>query len=845
MAITPLNYYANSVVGSALTINNSTPEITGVQAPPTPGQSDFLVAIIGTRGLARPAPEVYRYIGWEILSTVEVLGTAGQEGYLNNNYRLTVLTRPFVNGAWTFELNPLEWLIQYTQMTGIVIGFRGAGAAQNPISISKDAWTIRNDIPGRVVAAAGSYYLIASLQGRSEDQWYQSPNNLPTPYQKFASSYSTPEGASTDPVMFLQGYEGNGSAPGATTVYHGYPGVSAAVTFELLPTKMLEHLAWDVSDDLPTEDVTQPGFVRKALSITLPRPDPCPEDVILTNPLASTWPLYRGRPINSQVQGGQIRYQLDGIEARWQRARPKKSILQTGALTIKQALVALLTARQAEFSYIQWGYIPEIHWPDGSIPQFPNLVISVDPSDPGRKTVYDEVVALLAAAPGYSLDFDVNNRLRIVIPPFAPNAQDPLNLYDFDGNFEETGYVTTDIVRSVRVLSKPFEFLDSAEDAIKPITARFANSIYQIVATDSRLTTTGSIGAGSSSLSVQSIIDFAVGQYIYVAGAGAGGAGLVAAINGITGTTLTLSANASTSVQSVLVRHAGLYPPVDDDAATEDRDIVYGPDIFEDTFVIPYTPNILVDYSTFKVNVILSRWRYPEKNGIPIPEQLDDQAAVAVPVPNDGIEHLVFDQPNGTWVDFAVLFQGPVRVYCTHINQGIRCRIQFTAYVDGAVWRGFGQFTGRRWELGARFRITATSKRWQQGTTGYVGEYLYEPGYSDLPDLDVSSTGIADNATLQALARHIANYKSRQATRIALKINQPWNIEPDDKGRRVNLPNGDQVIPDSYRLGVSYSPTGVQASMDILAWRYARFAWLLATASGDLLATADGTVIEV
>jgi hypothetical protein len=431
-----------------------------------------------------------------------------------------------------------------------------------------------------------------------------------------------------------------------------------------------------------------------------------------------------------------------------------------------------------------------------------------------------------------------------VVPPFAPNAPAALNLYDSDGNFEETGYVTTDIVRSVRVRSRPFEFLDSTEDAIKPTTARFANSIYQTVATDSVLITTGSIGAGSSSLTVEKIIDFAVGQFVYVAGAGAGGAGLVAAINAINGTTLSLSANASTGVQNVLVRHAGLYPPVDDDLSTEDRDIIYGSDIFEDTFTIPYTPDVLLDYSTFRIDIVLSRWRFPDESGIPIPKQISDQMALDVPVPNDGAEHLVFNQPNGTWIDFGIFFQGPVRVWCKHVNIGIQCRIQFTAYVDGFVWRGLGA-TGRRWELGARFRITATSKRWQQGTTEYSGEYIYEPGYSDLPDLDVSLLGITNNSTLQALARHIAEYKSRQARRIALKINQPWNIEPDDKGRRVNLPNGDQVIPDSYRMSIAYSPRGAQASMDILAWRYAQLSWLLVTGNGDLLATADGTVIEV
>lgn len=608
--------------------------------------------------------------------------------------------------------------------------------------------------------------------------------------------------------------------------------------------EMFGHLAWDVSDDLPTEDVTAPNFVRKAMGIVLPRPDLCPDEVALANPLAPSVALYRGRPINPQVQGGQIRYELEGVEARWQRARPKKSIIQVGPLTGKQALEALLAARQAEFSFISWNTIPELYWPDETVPTFPNLTTIVDSSDSRRKTVYDEVVQLLAVFPGYSLDFDSSNKLRVVIPPFAPNALAPKDLTAANGNFEETGYVTTDIVRSVRVLSRPFEFLDSEDDAIQATTARFAASGYQTYASDSAQTTKGSMSAGSNSLSVEKIIDFAVGQRIYVAGAGASGAGLVATINAISGTTLTLSASASTAVQNVLVRHAGLYPPVDDDLTTADRDIIYGSSLIESTFVIPYTPDVLVDYATFKVDIVMSRWRYPSANGIPVPEQLSDVSFLDIALPNDGQEHKLVDQPTGTWIDFGVFQQGPVRVFCKHIPGGIQCRIQFHPYVAGFVVVGLGAI-GRNWELGARFRITATSKRWQQGTTEYSGEYIYESGYSDLPDLDVSPLGIADNAKLQTLARYIAEYKSRQATRYALKLSQPWALEPGDKGRRINLPGGAQVVPDAYRLGIAYGLTDVQAPFDVLAWKYVQFIWLLATAGGDLLATADGTVIEV
>lgn len=64
-------------------------------------------------------------------------------------------------------------------------------------------------------------------------------------------------------------------------------------------------------------------------------------------------------------------------------------------------------------------------------------------------------------------------------------------------------------------------------------------------------TTTGSINAGSNLLTLASNPGFGVGNTITVPGAGAGGTDLVATINSITGTSITLSTTAATTVAGV------------------------------------------------------------------------------------------------------------------------------------------------------------------------------------------------------------------------------------------------------------------------------------------------------
>jgi hypothetical protein len=82
--------------------------------------------------------------------------------------------------------------------------------------------------------------------------------------------------------------------------------------------------------------------------------------------------------------------------------------------------------------------------------------------------------------------------------------------------------------------------------------------IYPVIdygASGSPVTTTGSINSSSPTLTVASASSFAIGQGVYIAGAGAAGANLITTISNIVGTTITLATNASTTVSNVLVQH--------------------------------------------------------------------------------------------------------------------------------------------------------------------------------------------------------------------------------------------------------------------------------------------------
>jgi hypothetical protein len=74
-------------------------------------------------------------------------------------------------------------------------------------------------------------------------------------------------------------------------------------------------------------------------------------------------------------------------------------------------------------------------------------------------------------------------------------------------------------------------------------------------ASGSATTTTGSIASGTNTLTVANAASFAVGHGIYVAGAGASGVNLITTITAIAGTTITLAANAATTVSNVKVQH--------------------------------------------------------------------------------------------------------------------------------------------------------------------------------------------------------------------------------------------------------------------------------------------------
>lgn len=68
--------------------------------------------------------------------------------------------------------------------------------------------------------------------------------------------------------------------------------------------------------------------------------------------------------------------------------------------------------------------------------------------------------------------------------------------------------------------------------------------------------TTGSINFGSNSLTVASVLDFAVSDGICIQGAGTNGQMLYSTISAISGTTITLADNASTSVTNQIASHS-------------------------------------------------------------------------------------------------------------------------------------------------------------------------------------------------------------------------------------------------------------------------------------------------
>jgi len=74
-------------------------------------------------------------------------------------------------------------------------------------------------------------------------------------------------------------------------------------------------------------------------------------------------------------------------------------------------------------------------------------------------------------------------------------------------------------------------------------------------ASASATTTTGSVSSGSPTLTVASASTFAINQGILVKGAGTSGAHLVTTISNIVGTTITLGANAATTVSGAVVQH--------------------------------------------------------------------------------------------------------------------------------------------------------------------------------------------------------------------------------------------------------------------------------------------------
>lgn len=111
-------------------------------------------------------------------------------------------------------------------------------------------------------------------------------------------------------------------------------------------------------------------------------------------------------------------------------------------------------------------------------------------------------------------------------------------------------------------------------------------------ASGSAQTTTGTVAAGSKTLTLAGPIDFANGQGISVVGAGAAGALLVTSIvGGAASTTLTLAAAAGTTVNAAAVQH-------DDTAAIQSALAVVGAD--------PSLGLVLITEGTYRVSSTLS-----------------------------------------------------------------------------------------------------------------------------------------------------------------------------------------------------------------------------------------------
>jgi hypothetical protein len=132
-------------------------------------------------------------------------------------------------------------------------------------------------------------------------------------------------------------------------------------------------------------------------------------------------------------------------------------------------------------------------------------------------------------------DGNGNPALKLgVSPPTLQNAQ----LLDASGN------ILVDLTTTNAASTMATGPLDLVLDAKRDFGAAGSNQ-----------STTGSITAGSTTLTVASTIDFRVGQGISVGGAGISGSNLVSKIVAISGTTITLQGAAGTTVTNAGVNH--------------------------------------------------------------------------------------------------------------------------------------------------------------------------------------------------------------------------------------------------------------------------------------------------
>jgi hypothetical protein len=508
---------------------------------------------------------------------------------------------------------------------------------------------------------------------------------------------------------------------------------------------LVEFIAWNAAADLPTEDVGKPKFARRSVNAVVPRGDySSSRGLLIKNPVDASSTRWAGIARNARVDNAVLHLELEGIEAQWQRARPRRDLIINNSMSLQTALETLLTERQQEFAFLQWLPIPYFFWPDGSlIPNIPALQVVVDSSDPNRPSVYDEVLNLLRIAPGYSVNFTADGRLKIVIPPFDPNAVSPVLVNHWDGHLEPIGYSNENLTRYVRVISKPYKLSDGAI-SLAPATSIRVN-----------------VDAGVFSIAVPQ--DTTPGTVDY---------------------------NEKTSIYTYYVN----------------------------TWDIPFHEDIVLVVDTIQLNVNLDVYRLIPQPSSNVARVADFVATFNLPI--DGTWHKIIDTGNHTFGLVRLPISNFARVFARYNGRSISIRLEASITTFGGSTEGvwlLPRFTD--YHHGYRVRVEATAQGLQQSANEYEGIYFNQEGAVDLPDVDLSLSGISDPATLTKIAWMIARRNNQTANKYRLRLFAPWILHPDQLGETITDGIHTYVL-DSVRERVESRREAIVAESDWECWVY-------------------------